>query len=171
VARLVGADTGAVEDVFQETMLAVARAGRNLDLERTTLWAWLAAIGHRQAAQHWRRHYRQPAATGARLPDSPADEDAADLLLRSETVDSVRWLLAAMPAADAALLMAKYLDELSVAEIVESLGGTVEGVRSKLARARRDFRARYERLDRQSLGRQPPAGRPGPAAARTDEQG
>jgi RNA polymerase sigma-70 factor (ECF subfamily) len=42
----------------------------------------------------------------------------------------------------AVLLEAKYIDELSVADIVETFGGTTESVRSRLARARREFSER-----------------------------
>src|SRR5688572_13748605 len=49
VARLVGGEDDAIADVFQETMLAVAKAGRTLATD-TRIWPWLAAIGHNQAA-------------------------------------------------------------------------------------------------------------------------
>ena len=54
VARLVGSNPEAVADVFQETMLAACKGGRSL-AEDSTLWPWLAAIGHNQAALHWRK--------------------------------------------------------------------------------------------------------------------
>ncbi len=50
-----------------------------------------------------------------------------------------------MNADAVSLLLGKYLDQLSVRELMDSLGGTHEAVRSRLARARRDFRSRYER--------------------------
>ena len=71
----------------------------------------------------------------------------AGQLLRGELVDAVRSLLAEMDADHVALLTAKYLDEMSVAEMVDAMGGTSESVRSKLARARRDFRQRFERWE------------------------
>ena len=146
VARLVGSDEEVVADVFQETMLAVAKSGRRLKLEDTTLWAWLARIGHNQSALHWRRAYRRPMTT-ENLSETP--DDQIDAFERSETVSGVRALLAEMQPDYVALLTAKYLDDLTIAELVGLLGGTVEGVRSKLARARHDFRERYQRLDGQ----------------------
>ena len=50
-----------------------------------------------------------------------------------------------MNAESAALLTGKYLDGLSIQQLVQTMGGTRESVRSRLARARRDFAARYER--------------------------
>jgi RNA polymerase sigma-70 factor (ECF subfamily) len=44
------------------------------------------------------------------------------------------------------VLTAKYIDGQSIAQIVSEIGGTAEGVRSRLARARRDFKLRFVRL-------------------------
>ncbi|MEX0717092.1 MAG: sigma-70 family RNA polymerase sigma factor [Planctomycetaceae bacterium] len=146
IARLIGGDAEAVADVFQETFLAVARSGRRLD-ENAKLWGWLTRIAHNQAALHWRKVHRgSRAETHGEPARIRAEGDPFDALDRRETAAIVRGALAEMPADHVALLTAKYLDELSVAEIVERLGGTVESVRSRLARARRDLRERYERM-------------------------
>lgn len=145
IARLIGSDQEVVADVYQETFLAVARAGRQLD-EDAKLWAWLARIGHNQAALFWRKRYRDRLAGGDGEPiEHSSGSDPLAALERVETNECVRNLLAEMPADHVALLTAKYLDESTVAQIVESLGGTIESVRSRLARARRDLRERYER--------------------------
>ncbi|MEO1994654.1 MAG: sigma factor-like helix-turn-helix DNA-binding protein, partial [Planctomycetaceae bacterium] len=68
---------------------------------------------------------------------------------RLETVAAIRHLLAQLSSEQVAILTAKYLDGLSVAEIVSAMGGTIESVRSRLARARREFRERYERLTKE----------------------
>ncbi len=145
VARLVGSDEEAVADVFQETMLAVAKAGRTITQE-TLIWPWLAAIGHNQAALYWRKSYRFRTVCLKTEPlDKAFDETPLDRLLQSETVDLVRSLLAEMPSDAVSLLLGKYLDGLSILELVNLMGGTEESIRSRLARARRDFRSRYER--------------------------
>ncbi len=90
VARLVGRDEDAVADVFQETLLAVAKAGRTLS-EETALWPWLAAIGHNQAALYWRKTYAAREVGRMTEPQTPLqDLDPLDNLMRSETVDLVR---------------------------------------------------------------------------------
>lgn len=145
VARLIGNDEDAVADVFQETLMAVARSGRAIHSE-TTLWPWLSRIGHNQAALLWRKRYRErPADRDAVESLTAVDGDPVAALAQLETVESVRILLAEMKADHVTLLTAKYLDGLTVPEILESFGGTTEGVRSSLARARREFRQRYER--------------------------
>lgn len=146
VARLVGNDEDAVADVFQETLMAVAKSGRAIRPE-TTLWPWLSRIGHNQAAFYWRKRYRDRLAPHAAVDTlATADGDPVAALTQMETVESVRVLLAEMNADHVALLTAKYLDNLTVPQILEAFGGTTESVRSSLARARRDFRERYERL-------------------------
>lgn len=145
VARLVGGEEDAIADVFQETMLAVAKAGRMIAAD-TRIWPWLAAIGHNQAALYWRKCYRSRQMFLTREFLEPGFEDnPLDRLLQTETVDLVRSLLAEMNADAVSLLLGKYLDGLSVFELVELMGGTEESVRSRLARARKEFRARYER--------------------------
>ena len=57
----------------------------------------------------------------------------------------IRRLLLEMDGDYAAVLTAKYIEGLSIVEIVELFGGTTESIRSRLARARKDFRQRYER--------------------------
>lgn len=146
VARLVGNDADVVADVFQETLLAVARSGRDLRPD-TTIWPWLSRIGHNQAALFWRKRYRDRPVERAAVESLPGpDGDPIAALTTMETVEAVRILLAEMNADHVALLTAKYLDGLTVAQILQAFGGTTEGVRSSLARARRDFRQRYQRL-------------------------
>ncbi len=146
VARLVGRDEEAVAEIYQETMLAVAKSGRGL-AEDSKLWPWLARIGHNQTALYWRKYYRN---RGKRLEghlvESKSEERPDAMLARAESVDCVRRLLTEMPSDHVTVLTAKYLDGLTVPEIVEVMGVTHESVRSKLARARRDFRKRYEKL-------------------------
>lgn len=146
VARLIGSDENAVADVFQETFMAVAQSGRTIHAE-TRLWPWLSRIGHNQAALFWRKRYREklsePEAVEAL---ASVDGDPVAALAQMETVESVRVILAEMNSDHVALLTAKYLDGLTVSEILKAFGGTTEGVRSSLARARRDFRRRYDRL-------------------------
>lgn len=146
VARLIGADQAAVADVFQETMLAVAGSGRTLRRD-SKLWPWLIAIAHNQTALFWRRRYRD-AGNSEGLDGVPESvtADPAVALSQIETVQAVRCMLAEMDADHVCLLTAKYIDGLSVAEIVALMGGTTESVRSRLARARRNFRERYQRV-------------------------
>jgi len=155
VARLIGPDAAAVADVVQEVFLAAARGARRFDPDRGTPWAWLAGIAHHQAAAWWRQRGRA-ARLHALLESGQAGlrslldttESVDDLLQRREVVNLVRFVLAELPADYAVLLTAKYQDDRSLEQLADEQGGTAESVKSKLARARREFKTRFERLSR-----------------------
>lgn len=68
-------------------------------------------------------------------------DDATDAIWeRRELADLVRWLLAEMSPEYAGLLTGKYLDEQSLEELSQQWGSSIEATKSKLARARREFR-------------------------------
>ena len=158
VARLVGPDATGIADIVQETFLEAARSARRFDANRGTLWAWLSGIAHHRVASYWRcvtRHQRvrklakAGAAEVCHLLDEgrPGDEVGE----QQERADFVRNVLAELPAEYAALLTAKYLDERSLADLSQDWASSVEAVKSKLARARRQFRAAFERLTESSV--------------------
>jgi RNA polymerase sigma-70 factor (ECF subfamily) len=149
VSRLIGNNDAAVADVFQETLLAVARAGRALS-DGSTLWAWLSAIGHNQCALHWRQRARTATEL---LVDECAAVDPDDLLIQHETVIVVRLLLAEMPSDYVTVLTSRFADGMSANDIAAELGEEAEAVRSRLARAKKDFRKRYDALTKTKLVR------------------
>jgi RNA polymerase sigma-70 factor (ECF subfamily) len=156
VARLLGSDAPAVADVVQETFMEAARTAAGFDSRRGTLWAWLTGIAHHRVAAYWRQAQRianlrkliEARATEVRhlfeateSPDAPWQQQ--------ELAELVRSVLSELPADYAALLTAKYLDDRSLAELCEQSGGSIDAVKSKLARARREFRGKFERLTRE----------------------
>jgi RNA polymerase sigma-70 factor (ECF subfamily) len=149
-ARLVGGDEAAVADVVQETFLAAARSAATFDESRGALWGWLTGIVHHQAAAHWRAatrvdRVRQLAETGAaeirHLLDEAEPLDA--VWERRELGDLVRLVLTELTPAYAALLTGKYLDGRTLEELASDWGCSVDAIKSKLARARREFRAKF----------------------------
>lgn len=150
VARLMGSQAADVADVVQATMIEAARAARQFDAERGTLWSWLAGIAHHQAALSWRQAARSArlkhlAETGAGelrrwLDDCELSDISCD---QGELAVLVRGVLTELPPDYAALLTAKYLDDRSLEEMSQQFGGSVESIKSKLARARREFRLRF----------------------------
>lgn len=160
VARLIGADRNAVADAVQETFLAAVRGFDRFDPTKGTAWAWLTGIAHRQAALHWRKlAQRRIDADDAAVDEAfSLDDEPVALLERVESVELVRRVLAELPVEATSLLTGKYCDDLSIKELGELLGGSTEAVRSRLARARKEFRERYERasegraVDQAALG-------------------
>ena len=153
VARLLAGDAAGVADVVQEVFVAAAQSAVRFDPDRGTLWGWLIGIAHRQAALYCRKaermhRWKKLAAAGAgefrRWLDT--SESPSEIGERRELADLVRGVLTELPADYAVLLTAKYLDERSIEELSQQLGGSIEAIKSKLARARREFRATFEKL-------------------------
>ena len=153
VGRLVGSDAAGVADVVQEIFLAAATSASSFDPSRGTLWSWLVGIAHRRVAQYWRQtervnRWRGLAANDAIMIRTWLDttEPPSVLQERRELADVVRAVLAELPSEYGALLTSKYLDERSLEELSRDLGGSVEAIKSKLARARREFRSTFDKL-------------------------
>jgi RNA polymerase sigma-70 factor, ECF subfamily len=155
VARLLGSDAASVADVVQETFLGAARSAGGFDPERGTLAGWLFGIAHRQVGLHWRRQsradrqLRAAAAAAEEARRAGRTNDPSETTGQGELTDQVRSVLAEISAEYARLLLAKYLDQRSLADLAEENGDSVDAVKSKLARARREFRAKYERHSRE----------------------
>lgn len=143
VARVSGADAATVADTVQEVFLAAASRLSSYRPEDGALVAWLLGIAHRQTALHWRRQERrqrlkraaEEGGTLALLQDLQVTETE-----RRETADAVRLVVARMPEQPAALLIGRYLEERSTAELAKDFGITEQAVRSRLVRARERFR-------------------------------
>jgi RNA polymerase sigma-70 factor, ECF subfamily len=153
VARLLGSDVAAVSDVVQEVFMDAAGSARQFDPGRGTLWSWLVGIAHHRVSAHWRQTKRQArlqqmAEAGEvdvrHLLDGQLEALGADET--HEVAEFVRGILGELSFEHAALLTAKYLDEQSLIAISGQFGGSVEAIKSKLARARQEFRAKFEFL-------------------------
>ena len=150
-ARLVGPNAASVADVVQEVFLAAARSARNFDSEKGTLWSWLTGIVHRQVSNYWRTaeradRWRSLAESGAIDVVSllESNESPSEIQEQREVADLVRRVLAELSTEYAMLLTSKYLDECSLEELAVQSGCSVDATKSKLARARREFRAAFE---------------------------
>lgn len=148
-----GHNAAEVADIVQETFIAAAKGARQFDPQRGTLWSWLAGIAHNRSSLSWRQgakdiRLRELAESGAgelrRWLDGSGEAD--QLVERRELGDLVRFVLANLSVDYAALLSAKYLEERSLEEMAIQFGGSVEAIKSKLARARREFRRTFDQL-------------------------
>lgn len=162
VARLIGPNSADVADVVQETMLAAARSAGTFNPASGTLWVWLWGIARLQVALHYRKQKRHDrlkhtgewlAASNGRLLRwlDGTDPTPTDLLETAELALIVRIALAELSPDYGSLLTAKYLDGESVEQIASREHTTEAAVRSKLARAREDFRQVFLRLTGNSL--------------------
>jgi RNA polymerase sigma-70 factor (ECF subfamily) len=156
-ARLLGPDAAAVSDIVQEAFIEAARSARNFDPSRGTVWNWLAGIVHHRVSAYWRESTRQDrlrqlANSGeldvGHLLDGQQETKAA--LESRDIADFVRRVLAELPFDYASLLTAKYLDDCSLAAIAVDYGSSIEAAKSRLARARQQFRSKFEHLSKMS---------------------
>jgi RNA polymerase sigma-70 factor (ECF subfamily) len=157
IARLMAHDEASVADVVQETLLSAARSAKNYNRRRGSLWTWLWAIAKRQVALHYRKQTSKALIARAQQWWSLLDGQASDwidgsqkppteVLESAELATLVRYTLAELPAEYQTLLMAKYMDGLTIETIAEETNGSSVAVRSKLARARKAFRLAFKRL-------------------------
>jgi len=140
--RMLG-DAEEAEEALQETML---RAYRSLGKFRgeAAFSTWLYAITARVCLTRKR-------AAKLRPEQVPYEElriatcDTAEQMLRREAGDRVQRALNALPPRDRLLMVLRFVEELSHEEIARVMGWSVENSRTRLLRAKRAFRERYEK--------------------------
>ena len=163
VARLMAHDAASIADVVQETLLSAARSAKNFNPRRGSLWTWLWAIAKRQVALHYRKQTSKAIIAHAQqwwglLDGQRSDwidgsqKPPAEVLESIELATLVRYTLAELSAEYQTLLMAKYVDGLTIEDIAEETNGSSEAVRSKLARARKAFRLAFKKLTHSTPG-------------------
>ena len=150
VARLLGPDAASVADVVQETFIEAAQSARKFDPARGRLWSWLVGIAHHRASAHWRRvhgvkalHDRLKSDLGSRTEAATDNVASSQRLQQVELAESVRATLAELSSDYSALLLAKYSDNRELADLSREWSSSTEAIKSKLARARREFRAKF----------------------------
>jgi RNA polymerase sigma-70 factor, ECF subfamily len=143
VFRLLRGDSQAAADVFQDTWLdAIGHIGQ-FDPARGELRSWLFGIARRRVALHWRQRL---ARSGAAACEEIAVEGMDGAVVPEDVVEHleqgavVRATLLAMPPERRQVLVEKYVEELSVAQIAARTGRSPKAVESLLSRSREQFR-------------------------------
>ena len=135
VARVGGA--GVAEDLLQETLLEGLRS-RHTFRGESALGTWLCTIARRRVARYYEAERRADLARSG-LRAVPTVEDPAE----EEDIDRREEVLAALgrlPALHRQVLVLKYLDGCSVAQIATTVEKTAIQVQSLLQRARESLR-------------------------------
>lgn len=131
------------EDATERTFLAALRAIPEFRDQGSTFRAWLFRIAHNTIANAHRTRSRRPADP---LPDGferPApDADPARLVARADELREVRAAIAEMPDDRRQVILLRFVDDLSTAEIAEVLDRSTGAVRVLLHRSLRDLAAR-----------------------------
>lgn len=123
-------DTGAAEEVSQETFLKVWRRAGQFDAAKGTLLSWLLVVARHTALDRMRREGRRPT-----VPESAAEASALDRLAdpRSQSEEarwrSLRLALRDLPDEQGTAIELAYYQSMSHADIAKFLGiplGTVK---------------------------------------------
>jgi RNA polymerase sigma-70 factor (ECF subfamily) len=131
------------DEIVQETWLTAVRSMRRFDPCQGSFLAWLRGIAVNVLRNDLRKRRRSP------LLRQPIDGQVGESRgAQSEERDrqreqSVAAALDALPEREEAVLRAKYLESLSVAEIASTWGDTPKAIESLLSRARQAFRDAY----------------------------
>lgn len=135
-----------VDDLVQEVFLA---AWDNLDSFRGTssLKNWMLGIARHKVEAHYRKELRRHLSFDS---DADSKADVAEPPRLDAELDRKRAravtheILAEMPEAYRLLLLWRYWEKRSLAEIGAALGKTEKAIERALARARREFKRRWD---------------------------
>jgi RNA polymerase sigma-70 factor (sigma-E family) len=123
------------EDLAQETLLRVARRWKRVrSMERPAAYARRILINLVLADSDRQSRQRAELQPGHGAFEA-SDETAARALREVEDVAEFRWALAQLPARQRAVLVLRYWDDLSVAEVADVLGCSAGTVTSTASRA------------------------------------
>src|SRR5712691_231689 len=143
-ARLVPR-TDRVDDLVQEVFLA---AWENLQQYRGTspLQAWLMGIARHKVEDHYRARLRAPGAIDDLEGDSEVLASFPDFesLLEQEQVRKNTWrVMSGLPEQYRLALIWRYWEKASAREMAAKTGKTEKAIERLLARARAEFRERW----------------------------
>lgn len=129
------------QDLTSETMLAAARSARERQPAAVPTTAWLMAVARNKLVDHWRRAAVEERSLRVVAAQAPPTEAPWDVDLDGGLALEV---LGSLATQHRAVLTLRYLDGLSTTETAELLGRTAAATQALLARARAEFRRRYE---------------------------
>jgi len=134
-----GGDHALTEDLTQQAFIKAIAARASYD-GRAPIAAWICGIARNLLTDHHRRADREER---SHLRMVVREIDAGPAQAHAER-DDVLSTLRRLPALQRAVLVLRYLDDMTVREVARSVGKTEGATESLLSRARDSFRRRYE---------------------------
>jgi RNA polymerase sigma-70 factor (sigma-E family) len=151
---LSGGDLHDAQDLLQTALIAAARHWSRI-IKRDQPEAYVRRALARHQINRWRARARRPETLVSALPDHPTERDEqAGVDLRPGLIAALRTL----PPRQRAVVVLRYYEDRSEAEVAALLGISVGTVRSQSAKALAKLRASY------------PPTEPGPRTARGVER-
>jgi RNA polymerase sigma-70 factor (ECF subfamily) len=133
--RLSGGDRALAEDLTQDTWFALVKELSNGRNECADI-RWLLSVARSRFIDWARRERRGASKLALVRPSTGHGDESADHPAR----DHVLAMLAEVQPLHRAVLMMRYVEELSVSEIADAIGRNVTATNSLLARARAELR-------------------------------
>jgi RNA polymerase sigma-70 factor (ECF subfamily) len=137
------ADRTVAEDLTAEVFMAAVDAVRRPSAPTLSV-AWLIGTARHKLVDHWRRVERERRRIAAATDDAGIARREGDWDVRLDVVVAHR-VLARLGAHHRAALTLRYIDDLPVADVADTLDRTVHATEALLVRARLAFRKLYER--------------------------
>jgi RNA polymerase sigma-70 factor, ECF subfamily len=131
------------DEIVQETWLTAVRRVRRFDPRQGSFLAWLRGIAANLLRNDLRRQRRLLKLEQSANAQSGQNSNAESQRENRHRQQRVAAALDALPEREEAVLRAKYLEGLSVAEIASGRGETLKAIESLLSRARQAFRDVY----------------------------
>ena len=139
-----------MEDILQEILLAAWQA---LPTYRgdSSLQSWILGIARHKIDDYYRKRIREDVISEEEEDSAPEPAMAPNLEQQLDSAaqqEKVQQILSSLPETYALALIWRYRDEKSVREMAEVSGKTEKAMERLLARAREDFRRRWNDVER-----------------------
>jgi RNA polymerase sigma-70 factor (sigma-E family) len=141
-AYLLCGDRHEAEDLVQTTLVKVVRAWSRIE-RRDEPYAYARAVLVNTAAGRWRRRRRHAELTAGERPPDPVSDPAAGVVLH----DAVWRALATLPPRTRAVLVLRYFEDYSEAQIAATLGCSTGAVKSQASRGIARLRTQLDAED------------------------
>ncbi len=126
------------EDVAQQTFLRAWQAIGRYRRSNAPILAWFLTIAGRTAISQLRRNRELPGGLSER--DEAAEDDPQDLVARIDTCDHVRKAVLHLSSDRQQVIVLRFIEGLSIAEVAAAMGKTENNVSVAQHRALKDLK-------------------------------
>jgi RNA polymerase sigma-70 factor, ECF subfamily len=133
------------DDLVQEVFLA---AWENLEKFRgeSSLRSWLLGIARHKVEDHYRRRLRQadlPSEEDGPVPEPVDPHNIQEAIEQQQAAKKTQEVLASLPEAYSIVLRWRYWEKRALSEIAQETGRTEKAIERLLARAREQFKRKW----------------------------
>jgi RNA polymerase sigma-70 factor (sigma-E family) len=141
-AWLLCGDRYEAEDLVQTALVKVVRAWSRIERQDDP-YVYARAVLANTAASRWRRRRRYDELTAGQRDPTPAPDPAVAVVLR----DAVWQALQTLPPRTRAVLVLRYFEDFTEAQIASTLGCSVGSVKSQASRGLSRLRGKLDAAD------------------------